>query len=280
MSKVSKSQSAGCAFCGEPWGNGVNKTREHVLAKWLRDLIGPLPQQRASSGKGLQLNDKADAYVELPLVSKKDQSSIMNMVTREVCQACNNGWMSRLETDARPIIEGLHACAASESTLKLTPADACILARWVHKTALASELGGGGHFGGPADRRTVMDGSPLPRSLVWLGRHTSYMGVSTAQALIGISDNRIPSPDDEVSNASLFILSLQRLAIAVYLRPGRRPEVPPMPPQEWVRIWPTPATIEFPPITGVDPDTLARLLGHKRTWLPPLSFASYKNRAI
>ena len=280
MSKMSKSQSAGCAFCGEPWGTGVNKTKEHVLAQWLRDLIGSLPQQRTSSGKGIQLNDKADAYINLPLVSKTDPSSIMNMVTREVCQACNNGWMSSLEADARPIIERLHACAASENTLELNPTDARVLARWIHKTALASELGGREHFGGPADRRTIMGGSPLPRSLVWLGRHTSYAGVATAQARIGISDNRIPRPDDEVSNASLFILSLQQLAIAAYLRPGRRPEVPPMPPQEWVRIWPTPTIIEFPPIADVDPDTLARLLGHKRTWLPPLSVGSYKNAVI
>lgn len=31
--------------------------------------------------------------------------SVLTTRIREVCAACNNGWMSRLETDTRPILE-------------------------------------------------------------------------------------------------------------------------------------------------------------------------------
>jgi hypothetical protein len=51
-----------------------------------------------------------------------------------ICQLCNNGWMSRLENDTKPIMIGL-----MDRTVKLNALDAeqCrVLARWAGKTAI------------------------------------------------------------------------------------------------------------------------------------------------
>jgi hypothetical protein len=197
-----------------------------------------------------------------------------------VCGSCNSGWMSRLEVEVRPVIQRLHRNAETEEAIVIDAQDAIVLARWIQKTALAHETGDDWHFGGRSERRQIMEGGPLGRSLVWLGRHADYTGVATVKALIGISDNRIPTPDDDVANASFFALSLQHLGIAVFLRPDGRSETPPMPIHEWVRIWPLPKTMEFPPIAPIHRDSLHQLFGPQRTWLPPLAVQVIELRAV
>jgi len=53
--------------------------------------------------------------------------------SKKVCAICNNGWMSRLETPAKPLI--LNLMYQKVSILSLTDADRLTLSRWAVKTA-------------------------------------------------------------------------------------------------------------------------------------------------
>jgi hypothetical protein len=60
--------------------------------------------------------------------------------TRTVCRDYNNGWMSRLEQHATPILTALIGAANAGSDVTLHPSQAKVLARWATKTAWTSEL--------------------------------------------------------------------------------------------------------------------------------------------
>jgi len=59
-----------------------------------------------------------------------------NLQVRSVCADCNNGWMSALEQEARPILEPL---IRSHKLLGPRTRDAEILSRWSMKTLMVSE---------------------------------------------------------------------------------------------------------------------------------------------
>ncbi|PZG02858.1 hypothetical protein C1I99_00750 [Micromonospora deserti] len=100
------------AFCGEPgWAS-----REHVLAQWMRDVVGPLPMERTTYGSGFDTMDDGRAYASVGQTMKVSRNSLLHQVTRTVCTACNNGWMSRLETSAKPFLKDLFAARRRNET--------------------------------------------------------------------------------------------------------------------------------------------------------------------
>src|SRR5688572_1073913 len=96
---------ATCAFCGR---NDSPLTREHVFADWIaREFPGP------------------DFTTFYPETGQKGYFSKnrFHMVIRKVCERCNNGWMSRLEGETKPIL--LPLMRANRTTVSL--ADQLIL---------------------------------------------------------------------------------------------------------------------------------------------------------
>lgn len=62
------------------------------------------------------------------------------MHTRDVCEDCNNGWMSAMEQAARPVILQLAQAGQSGLAIAVSREHARELAAWAQKTALAYEL--------------------------------------------------------------------------------------------------------------------------------------------
>jgi hypothetical protein len=112
-----------CLFC-ERSLRGV-RAREHIFPRWLIEFMGikSLPirsEHHVRSGGSLERKDVRDA----PPIARTEG---------RVCAACNNGWMSALETTAmpvlKPLIEGtsnLYSCKGEEGA---------IIGRWAAKTA-------------------------------------------------------------------------------------------------------------------------------------------------
>jgi hypothetical protein len=91
------------------------------------------------------------------------------VVTRRLCQACNNGWMSNIEAGARPTMGGL----VNDLSLRLDREQQQALALWACKTAMVSEglTQGTNSFYSDAQRRTFRSTvAPLPESAIWIGR--------------------------------------------------------------------------------------------------------------
>lgn len=80
-----------CIFCGEG-----NLSKEHFWPQWME----PLLPSNTTLGEKVTLDHPING-----LTVKRDVSRPASMTTlkfRVVCNACNNGWMNRLETAARP----------------------------------------------------------------------------------------------------------------------------------------------------------------------------------
>jgi hypothetical protein len=111
-----------CLGCGvELTGEVV--TLEHALPQWLAKEI-ELP--------GVSL--KHFLHDETKTEDKLLRSYKLNTFgSKKVCDVCNNGWMSRLETEAKPyILELMHQ---KTSILSLSDGARQILSRWAVKTS-------------------------------------------------------------------------------------------------------------------------------------------------
>lgn len=87
-----------CIFCG---GEG-NLSKEHVFPDWMKQLF---PRDSRSTHVEGVINWR-DGQPSAPIMKQRLGHSGTRK-TRVVCQACNNGWMSRLENDVKPILATL-----------------------------------------------------------------------------------------------------------------------------------------------------------------------------
>jgi hypothetical protein len=146
-----------CIFCG----SAGPLTREHVFPRWLRELFPDLGE--------------AD-YLRRLVTFTTDQSHQrpgrpFDVVVRDVCADCNNGWMSALEAQAKPVLTPM----LRDEPKTLTVIEQHLVATWATKTMLTMQ---GANIGG---ERVVsperyewfcQKQTPLPGSHVWLCRYS------------------------------------------------------------------------------------------------------------
>jgi len=111
-----------CVGCDKPF-NEVSRSREHILPEWLALEV----EQPDLSLKQYRHDEDR---VEDELLRSHDLGSF---VIKNVCSACNNGWMSRLEGRAKPILLELMNMRAS--LLQLSADQRTTLSAWAIKTA-------------------------------------------------------------------------------------------------------------------------------------------------
>jgi hypothetical protein len=111
-----------CLGCGvELTGEVI--TMEHALPQWLaKEIEKPGVKLRHF------LHDE-NKPEDTPLGSH----GLNTFGAKKVCCTCNNGWMSRLESEAKPLILGL--MRQKTSIMTLTDAERLVLSRWAVKTA-------------------------------------------------------------------------------------------------------------------------------------------------
>jgi hypothetical protein len=110
-----------CLACGE---TSNPASREHVFARWLLEELQSLDAP-ISLYRGFGDGSSKQERVAIRLDSFK---------LKRVCEACNNGWMSHLEGNAKPIIVELIKGRRALATLG--EEERQILARWAGKTAI------------------------------------------------------------------------------------------------------------------------------------------------
>lgn len=271
------SPSTSCLFCGRLWG-AARRSDEHVLPQWMRrhetDL---LKSSHSSYSGGFDLDEKAREFVELPTLLTTKKSSLLTLKTREVCADCNNGWMSRLEEAARPLIRRLAEAAPTGRPVVLTLEEARLLAVWCQKTATTYELTGNrprvitGAMG-----RQLTSGVPLRGSLVWLGRHPRDYDLSIALAHINVSATRLPRPGEPDSQIGLFSIVYHQACFLIFItdRPGQQP--PSLSLDRWSLLWPVRDAVEYPPPTVLKGDELTRTMTQHGHWLPPVQVSAIR----
>ena len=117
-----------CIFC-----EGFRLSREHVFGEWLKEFF---PRDKTTTHTMGTFTWSDEIITRGP--SKTSQNKPGHTGTRKVrvvCQTCNNGWLSVLEDQTKPVltplITGKHA--------NLTPEAQTILATWASKTVMTAE---------------------------------------------------------------------------------------------------------------------------------------------
>lgn len=228
-------------------------TNEPVLGRWLAGigLIDEPVRHRAGRLNRLP----RDLGVQRPFTQ----------TVRDVCAACNNGWMSQLEAVAQRVLQPL--IMGEPGSIEL--ADQGATAAWTQKTALVAMLVSSREerargYGVPAaEYRELYEtrdrAAPLPRSQFWVGQGVGASAIiqqvtPLVVAIPGLPE--LPRPQAYLMTVVLGRLVLQGVrfttpAFAMELATRQR-----MP-----QLWPVQQRIDWPAGEPVDEDDLPRLCG-------------------
>lgn len=141
-----------CWYCDTP---GV--TDEHVLARSLSDLF---PRHGT-----FRLDYE---HPELGVRARPRRAPKLMIKSRKFCGPCNNGWMNRIDQDARRLLQGL----VLDARTSFDEPDQRLLSLWTTKTVLGllSIEPTAYRFAGRELYRELFDtGEPLRRSQIWVG---------------------------------------------------------------------------------------------------------------
>lgn len=125
-----------CIFCGS---GGL--TREHVLPNWMSKMFAP----------GLTATTTIEKAGEPTSVYR---SALLQHKAKIVCANCNNGWMSKLEADTKPILSKMLFDLMHGS--KLGKYEQELLAFWAQKTVMILALSTGAEYRIPRESHTSL----------------------------------------------------------------------------------------------------------------------------
>ena len=111
-----------CWFCD----TDLKGSNEHIFAKSLLKLLNLEKQKVAPSRYSTIYNTFADKRQEMPLTS---------VVCGEICEKCNNGWMSQLEIGVQDM-----DILTPRKHLDLNADEAKLLSRWGTKIAICLNI--------------------------------------------------------------------------------------------------------------------------------------------
>lgn len=145
-----------CTFCGE---SDSKPSKEHVLPKWIA-------REFPDVGTTWKIINRKTEY---PL----KQGKYINITTRHPCQRCNNGWMSELENEAKPILTPLLHGKPSTLTFR----EQQVIGIWYVKTAMMYDLHSGEdgsrsrYFQDHEHRRLMSSLSFEPSYFIYIGKY-------------------------------------------------------------------------------------------------------------
>ncbi|MFO0699749.1 MAG: hypothetical protein U0236_11005 [Nitrospira sp.] len=174
-----------------------------------------------------------------------------------VCSQCNNGWMSRLEEDVKPILKPMMLGNAVTLTAKQQER----IATWMTKLAMMYEsMATGEVFYNGLDRQHFWKtGSPLDSTAVWLGQYTGGIRIIVDYRLL----SRRQNPGGSIR---ILVLTLVLGKLALQLTTARgthlipKIELPTMVLENTqdllIQVWPWNLLgIKWPPLYGFDDET-------------------------
>jgi hypothetical protein len=156
-----------CIFC-----DGKPLSREHIWAKWLRPYM-PRLQGRASqviTRRRVISDDVREVTAGLSHGSTHGYSQTLKIV----CHKCNNGWMSQIQTRAKPWLQALAQGKWSDLDVNAQQA----LAAWATMfTIVAEYLDPQATAIGRSERRLFRETqSALPGWRIWIGNYSKGTG--------------------------------------------------------------------------------------------------------
>lgn len=112
-----------CVYCREKG----TRAKEHVFPAWLLTSLG----RKRDELENLHISGLSQVVSRRP-------HSLNSLLLGNVCDSCNNGWMERNETDARPLLERLMAASLADlpQVVNVKSAEARAVSLWATKVAV------------------------------------------------------------------------------------------------------------------------------------------------
>ncbi len=236
-----------CIFCDQ-----TSLTLEHVWPDWIsKNLYGPPKKDRFTA-------TRFDGPNRTP-TGKSFKSSELNHKARLVCADCNNGWMSDVESHAKPVLLPL----LRGRSVTLDADDQTILRAWIVLRAMILERAASSPvartFYTSEERRTFADtefeGSlePLDATYIWAFHYQSPRWAARSNVANG-GIHMVPG-GPQTHHLQFITGFVGRLGFQVLngrWPRGRRLELNSRAVRDWeaamVLLWPDPsAVIEWPP---------------------------------
>jgi hypothetical protein len=254
--------SGSCVFCGATPTNS-----EDIIPRWLVRFLRLIPP--ATRRFGRTFADRTD----LGGAGAQSVAGIGVGKVKAVCKnTCNNGWMKRLEDQAKPILQDL-LLKEDPKTLDLESQE--ILATWATKTATMLAI----KYSKLPSRELLTplseQGRPAPTAIVWMAR------VQPATVRVGSGPLLSRTFGDPPHTAQGFIarLTLGNVGFAVFGNPAPRGGTWMMAQSIQDRfkpIWPPQGPLQWPigsSVTANDLDAFALLVRSVVTSNRPLPSA-------
>jgi hypothetical protein len=250
-----------CYFCNA----AGDLSKEHVWPQWMRQLAPALDRERSTRTLGFA-RTALDSWSELPTEIVTQPGDVLTARVREVCRSCNNGWMSRLEQHAQPILSLLADGRYALGSIAIPPEDAAVVARWALKCAWMRELATKGPRTPTSDMRLHLKEwmTPPPCTRVWAARYMGQETFASHSTNITLQHHEHDWEDPDVVSVQVCSLTWSGIAlltsgIALLTRTDDRPGAPPMQlrPDVWTPLWPGAESVTWPqPNAATDADVL------------------------
>ena len=163
-SNMSNTKATGkCIFCGK---GGL--TKQHVWPDWLRNVVPRLNNTHEQSKIHVLTNlMNKSAHISPSLKNYQGHQGVRKI--RNVCKTCNGGWMSRLETKAKPLLSSM----ILQNPVVLEKEAQAIIASWVVMTSIVAEFTDQTSMAIPISHRGIFMKTVSPPSgwKIWIGKY-------------------------------------------------------------------------------------------------------------
>lgn len=185
-----------CAFCEKK----RKMSAEHVLAQWLA-------REYPKGGRLTTLQEKGPGGVLL----REHPAAMLDVRVKHVCKACNQGWMSSIEGNAKPLLLAM----MKGTRTRLDVAQQETVATWAAKTALVFLYAWNTPRPAPIDERRWLyrQKAPPPNVHVWLAAHDREV-LAVWSENIRLVD-RTPPPRE--GNAELTTIAINKLVVQILI---------------------------------------------------------------
>jgi len=186
-----------CAFC-DTLLTRENRSKEHILPKWLLDFL---------EVRGEKIQPTHFSNIGETITTR--HHTLEGLLAGQICDLCNNGWMSQLEQEAMPILKPL--MLGTTRIVDLNENERQIISRWTAKTAFALNSSSNYLKNVPSSHyqhiRLNIDSLPLKVSSFGQQHHGDrpFFWIQSATWLLNGNSDKLVELEDEFKNNSYKI---------------------------------------------------------------------------
>lgn len=233
-----------CIFCQD--ASGSRTSGEHVWPAWAAELLPKRDSKREYVIDGNAFQDNRISKLS------EQQGSPSSFKDRVVCKKCNETWMSKLESDAKPTLKSI----AFKDEKFISKAENKKLARWLFLKFCVKACCTDMNCVSQGDRTAFMNDQVIPRYFrSWIFTHNVDLWIDQNR-WHSVRSANLPSDVrmDEPHNANTYALGFGRIIFFMmyYWNVSLHPSFPKL---FATKIWPPPYDrITTPKLALVDED--------------------------